>query len=205
VSESESEAYVTTDGTSASLSWNKVTIWDLRPDFCYCQTVAGLLMWGALSDERMGLSFTIDAGPSQRSHSWVRVPWDSRPYFTVSDSRLPFSSPSTTRRATVEVFPFRRLLRLAGLRWRYSIPPCLYHLGTDRIENTVSNRFSVVVRGLLEFPRDRYPACPLARWLLPRTAIVSLFVSKSLPSNGSIRQNIYTYTRFQGQLYPISY
>jgi hypothetical protein len=33
-----------------------------------------------------------------------RVPWDSRPYFTVSDLRLPFSSPPTTRRVTVEVF-----------------------------------------------------------------------------------------------------
>jgi hypothetical protein len=33
---------------------------------------------------------------------WVRVPWDSWPYFTVSDSRLPFSLPPTTRRATVE-------------------------------------------------------------------------------------------------------
>jgi hypothetical protein len=67
-------------------------------------TVAGLLMWGALSDERTGLSFAIAAGPRQRSHSWVRVPWDLRPYFTVSDSRLPFSSTPTTRRATVEVF-----------------------------------------------------------------------------------------------------
>jgi hypothetical protein len=47
-------------------------------------------MWGALSDERTGLSFTIAAGPHQRSHSRVRVPWDSRPYFTLSDSRLPF-------------------------------------------------------------------------------------------------------------------
>jgi hypothetical protein len=27
--------------------------------FYYCQTVAGLLMWGALSDEKMGLPFTI--------------------------------------------------------------------------------------------------------------------------------------------------
>jgi hypothetical protein len=31
----------------------------------------------------------------------VRVPWDSRPYFTVSDSRISFLSPPTTRRATV--------------------------------------------------------------------------------------------------------
>jgi hypothetical protein len=34
----------------------------------------------------------------------IRVPWDSRPYFTVSDLRLPFSSPPTTHRVTVEVF-----------------------------------------------------------------------------------------------------
>jgi hypothetical protein len=32
-------------------------------------------MWGALSDERRGLSFTITVGPRQRSHSRVRVPY----------------------------------------------------------------------------------------------------------------------------------
>jgi hypothetical protein len=37
----------------------------------------------------------------QQSHYRVRVPCDSQPYFTVSDSRLSFSSPPTTRRATV--------------------------------------------------------------------------------------------------------
>jgi hypothetical protein len=105
-------------------------IWGPRPDSHYCQTVAGLLMWGTLSEERTGLSFTIAAGPRQSSHSRIRVPWDSWPYFTVSDSRLPqcggsgprmyipqgtgwpsytlrhrvpFSSPPTTRRAKVEV------------------------------------------------------------------------------------------------------
>jgi hypothetical protein len=61
-------------------------------------------MWGALSDEKTGLPFPIATGPRQRSHSRVRVPWDSRPYHTVSDSRHPFSSPPTTLRATVEVF-----------------------------------------------------------------------------------------------------
>jgi hypothetical protein len=106
-SESESESYVTTDGHSASLSWSKAPIWGLRPYLDYCQTITGLLMCGALSDERTILSFTIAAGSRQRSHSRVRVPLNSRPYFTVSDSRLIFC----------------RLLRLAGLRWRYSIPP----------------------------------------------------------------------------------
>jgi hypothetical protein len=88
----ESESYVTTDGQPASLSWNKAPFWGLRPDLYYYLTVAGLLMWGALS------------GPRQPSNSRVRVLWDSRPYFTVSDSRLSFSSPPTTRRVTVEVF-----------------------------------------------------------------------------------------------------
>jgi hypothetical protein len=31
-------------------------------------------MWGAVSDERMGLSFAIVAGPRQRSHFEVQVP-----------------------------------------------------------------------------------------------------------------------------------
>jgi hypothetical protein len=100
---SESESYVMTDGQPASLSWNKAPIWGLRPDlYCYL-TVAGFLIWGALSDERTGL-FAIATGPRQRSHFRVRVPWHSWQYFTVSDSRLPFSSPPTTRRVTVEVF-----------------------------------------------------------------------------------------------------
>jgi hypothetical protein len=90
--ELESESYVTTDGQSASLSWNKAPIWGLRPDFYYCHTFVGLLMLGAFSDERTGLSFTVAAGLRQRSHLGNRVPWDSRP------------SPLTTRRATVVVF-----------------------------------------------------------------------------------------------------
>jgi hypothetical protein len=86
---SQSQSYATTDGLSAALAWCQAPIWGLRPDFYYCQTVACLLMWGAFSDERTGLSFTIAAGPRQRCHSWVQVPRDSWPYFTVSDSRLP--------------------------------------------------------------------------------------------------------------------
>jgi hypothetical protein len=62
------------------------------------------LRYWLLSDERTGLPFVCAAGPCQRSLSRVLVPWDLRPYLTVSDSRLPFSSPLTTRRVTVEVF-----------------------------------------------------------------------------------------------------
>jgi hypothetical protein len=49
-------------------------------------------------------SFVFATGPCQRSLSRVLVPWDLRPYFTVSDLRLPILSPSTTCRVTVEVF-----------------------------------------------------------------------------------------------------
>jgi hypothetical protein len=59
-----------------------------------------VLFWGALSDERTGLYLVYAAGPCQASLYRVRVLWYSRPYFTVSDLRLPFSSPPTTRRVT---------------------------------------------------------------------------------------------------------
>jgi hypothetical protein len=86
------ESYVKTDGPSASLSWNTAPIWGLRSDCYYCQTVAGLLIWGDLSDERTGLSFTIAVGPRQRSHSRVR---GTRDHILLSQIRD---------------FPFRRLL-----------------------------------------------------------------------------------------------
>jgi hypothetical protein len=139
------ESYVKTDGQSASLSYNKVPIWGLWPDLYYCQTVAGMLMWGALSDERRGLSFIIAACPRQRSHSRARVPWDLRPYFTVSDSRLPFC----------------RLLRLAGLRWRYMTPPprwidftvILESLSSELLSNLA---FSYSIAHRKQFPLLRF-------------------------------------------------
>jgi hypothetical protein len=83
------------DWQSISRSWCRIH---------YCLTVTILFLRGALSDERTGMSFVYAAGPCQPSLSRVRVPWDSRPYFTLSDLRLPFSSPPTTRRVTVDVF-----------------------------------------------------------------------------------------------------
>jgi hypothetical protein len=81
-----------------------------------------------------GLSFTVAAGPRQRSHSLVRGPRDSRPYIAVSDSRLPQPGGSGPHIYIPQEqdgpditpgtgFPFRHLLRLAGLRWRYSTTP----------------------------------------------------------------------------------
>jgi hypothetical protein len=41
-----------------------------------------------LPDERMGLSFTIAAGPRQRIHSQVRVLWHSRPHILRTPTNM---------------------------------------------------------------------------------------------------------------------
>jgi hypothetical protein len=71
---SEFEFYVTTDGQPASLSWHKRPSGAYDQIFITCVTVTVLFLWGALSDERPGLSFVYAAGPRQRSHFLVRVP-----------------------------------------------------------------------------------------------------------------------------------
>jgi hypothetical protein len=77
----------------------------------------------------MGLSFTIIAGPRQRSHSQIRVPRDSDIFYS-----LRFETPPTWKARSLYLYPpgtgwtqalfsLRRLLRLSGQRWRYSTPP----------------------------------------------------------------------------------
>jgi hypothetical protein len=119
----QSQSYFTTGGLQPiSSSWRQVP-WESRHrNFIF------------LSDERMDLLFTIAAGPLQHSHSQVLVPRDPRPNFTVLNSTLPQPGGPGPRIYIPEEqggpvippgtrFPFRLLLRLAGLRWKYSIPP----------------------------------------------------------------------------------
>jgi hypothetical protein len=106
--QSRAESYVTTHGQSANRSWNKAPISGLRPDFYYCQRVVGLLMWGALSDERTGLSFTVAV--VELASTVIRG----------SESR---GTRDRILLCQIRDFPFCRLLRLAGLRWRCSTPP----------------------------------------------------------------------------------
>jgi hypothetical protein len=105
-SSGQSQNYVTTDGQSASLSWCQAPTWGQRPDFYYSQTVAGLLMWGALSEERMGLSFTIAAGPRHRSQ--VRVQRDSS-LILLSQIR---DSPNLESQVPVFIFPRNMVAQL---------------------------------------------------------------------------------------------
>lgn len=108
----------------------------------------------------MDLSFTIAAEPRQRSDTQIRGPAGLWSYFTVSDVRSPESAgPGSHIYIPKEQggpiippgrwFPFRRILRLTGLWWRYSIPPPqieLYlnfmqirgQLEEDRCESTLS-------------------------------------------------------------------
>jgi hypothetical protein len=76
----------------------------------------------------------LPASPRQRSHSQVRVTRYSRLFFTVSDSRVPQPGGRGLRIYIPQEqsgplippgteFHFCRLLRFAGLRWRYSTPP----------------------------------------------------------------------------------
>jgi hypothetical protein len=60
----------------------------------------------------MGPSFTIAAGPRQRSHSQVRVSRDSWPHFTVSDSRLSHVNSIVI----LQDYPLQQKSMLAG-RW----------------------------------------------------------------------------------------
>jgi hypothetical protein len=96
-------------------------------------------MRGALSDERTILSFTITVGLA----SAVILGSESRgtrDYIAVSYSRLPFPSPPTTRRATVEVFD-PTSTRDPGV----SKLNCLNITILQGIENTVSSNTPIVV------------------------------------------------------------
>jgi hypothetical protein len=110
-----------------------------------------LLMWGALSDERTGLSFTIAAGPRQHGDFG-------------SESR---GTRNNILLSQIRNFPFRRLLRLAGLQWRYSTPPPhglqgspFYNFGSNRVEITTPNNSSVVL--CLSFAADTCFSEPLS-------------------------------------------
>jgi hypothetical protein len=90
----------------------------------------------------MDLSFTIDVGPRQRSHSQARIPRDSWPYFIVSDSRLPQPGGPGPRISIHQeqggsVIP-------PGTEFGKNYSPTSLWYDFDRIENDVSNISSAV-------------------------------------------------------------
>jgi hypothetical protein len=168
----------------------------------------GLVFWGVLSNERMGMSFVYAAGPRQSSLSRVRDPWDSWPYFTVSDLR----------------HPFRRLLQIAGSRWRYSTPTVTWRSNVTELSGW-RPIYTTPLHGLYRkhilqqficcyihisyirilftepFPRSAVCSC-LLRLCCLAANVVLLSSSRSLPSNGSTRCNVFfdPYSLYKSQL-----
>jgi hypothetical protein len=100
--------------------------------------------------------------PSPAQSFRVRVPWDTWPYITVSESSRSFSSPPTTRKATVKVFD-PASTPLHGPSRKHSVQEYLCYCIRIRC------RRNVLTSRCLE------------------TALVYLFISRSLHSNDSTR------------------
>jgi hypothetical protein len=75
------QSYFTAGGLPPiSSSWRQDP-WDSRPVIFSAEHLRSYSLCNILSDEMMGLSFTIAADPRQRGHSQVRIPRDSWPHF----------------------------------------------------------------------------------------------------------------------------
>jgi hypothetical protein len=147
----QSQNYCTTDGRSVSQYVVVLSpLWDLLPDITSCLKVAvlSLALWGTLSDERTGLHLWTDitscvqvAVVSVGRHLWredlsavcnATTQWsESRSRTILSHLRLPQPGgpspriyiPQEEDGPAIPSDTFRRLLWLAGLKWRYSNPP----------------------------------------------------------------------------------
>jgi hypothetical protein len=115
----------------------------------------------------MGLSFTIAAGPRERSHSQVRIPRDSWSQFTVWHWRLPQPGGPCPRIYTPQeqgdpvippgtLFPFRRLLLLARPHRKRCFQQLLYCCVLIRCWGTVFADHCLVIDDL---SRYTIPAC----------------------------------------------
>jgi hypothetical protein len=134
------------------------------------------LLWGALSYENTGLSLYMLLALASA------VFLGSEFFTTRGHILLP----------QIWDFPFRRLLRLAGSRWRYSTPPrwsSLYKPGMDRTENVSSIIACSLVAGETTCPQSSSLATAVLlspvytavtrTWSCPAVAGFSEFVSQT--------------------------
>jgi hypothetical protein len=138
LTENKSQSYVTTDGQSASLSWCQATI-RARDQFYFlleiffrhlrvCYFVAPSLTRGRVCNLMLLLGITSAVPLWYESRGtqdcillsqFLRLFQPGGPgprIYIPQEQGGPVIPPPT-------VFPFHRLLRLAGLQWRYSYPP----------------------------------------------------------------------------------
>jgi hypothetical protein len=157
---SQSQSHIATDGQSISRSLCRVPSGLMTRYLLLFDSYGTVFVWRPLWRED-GSVFLYAAGPRQRSLSRVRVPWGSWPYFTVSDFRLPFSPPPTTRRIAVEVFD------PASTPGVYVQSPCPF-LITSRHEPHRKHNSSIVAF-MSVAARTCLPCrCPETAWLYMR-------------------------------------
>jgi hypothetical protein len=165
-------SYTMTDGQSASLSWYQTPIWGLMIRFLLLSNHCGFFVWGALSDERTGLSFTM-----------YNVRYTI--YFTVSDLR--FSQPGESgpciyipqEQGGPVIPPGTRLSLLTPDSWFLS------KLLSDRREST-SLQGSLHISPI---PAYRLPAKLFG---LPREQSISLPVTAETPTKVVFGRNAFS-------------
>jgi hypothetical protein len=152
---------------SASLSWCQAPIWGLRPELYYCQTVAGLLVWGALWRENGSPVYNccwsspaqsfLGPNPAGLVTIFYCLRFETPPTWKARSSYLyrpgtgwssytprhwvPVLTPPTTRRATVEVFEAASTREVGEVvLWsrRDGLGSSLYSLGAVPTEKTIS-------------------------------------------------------------------
>jgi hypothetical protein len=181
-----------------------------RLDICYHKSVMAVLMWGAFSDKRTSLLFTIASGLHKRSHSQVQILWGSWPYlnhirFRTSPTcrarssylyslgtgwpsytpwhSVPFSLPLTTHWATVKVFESAATQATA-----HSVITIdsLCSLSTGRIENT-SPTSSIVALCSYRMDCVENTASKLLHCCMLRICCLAMdMFAEPLPSNGCV-------------------
>jgi hypothetical protein len=153
---SQSQSHITTESQSASPSWCQAPIWDPRPIFflleivfrplrvCYfvapsltrgwvCNLLLLLVLGSAvlLESEFSGTQDHILLSQFLR----LTQPGGPNPCIYIPQEQGGLDTPPGTG------FLLRRLLRLAGLRWRYfNPPPQGIHLGSEGISNQIRGK-----------------------------------------------------------------
>jgi hypothetical protein len=178
----------------------------------YCLTVTVLFSWGALSDERTGLSFVYAAGPCQRGLSRVRIPgtifycltFETSLFVTSYDSqdhgggiRPRFHTGYCTVAPIVDITPRHGPRRKQSLYcWSVFTSPLHSNgRGADHIENTASLLLMRIYRwhvftGQLLRSGLHNPIVLLFHACMLRALHSNGRRSESLLSNGLIHHNL---------------
>jgi hypothetical protein len=149
------------------MSSYRAPLWDLRPDITSCRNVAfwklrSCIYWAP--SLKRGQVCNL-----QCNHSIVRVAQNPKSYYTVSSETPQPGRPCSRIYIPQEQggpvippgtgFPLRRLLRLAGLRWRYSNPPPTwrdrYRNRNRMVQYKVKSMSKSKVKVTILFPRQR--------------------------------------------------